>query len=343
MSMFPTISQNWKQEVAGILEKAYAGGRVSLFEHEVYRILQLLGLHVPVHVPVEDERDITAETLSSFSTGRIVLKAVADDLVHKEQAGGVKVVFKDLEFVRYSCRKMLDMLRRQGVSVRGVLLVSFVDYSKDLGNEILLGFRESEAFGPVISFSKGGADAEHFAANFSAPNLILPPISREWASALQASTHIQKKYQDEGNLEYIDNIVEAEVLFSELAVAFSNFFPGPGRVVLKEFEINPFVFDLERRFLALDGYAQLAEREPATRTMSLQPPASMRPFFEPKGVAVVGVSDDPAKAGSIVAGNPGDGPELSGHPVPQRRNRSRGNQHLFYTGGQIPGESGTGT
>ncbi|MFW6181472.1 MAG: acetate--CoA ligase family protein, partial [Spirochaetota bacterium] len=300
--MSASISQHWQRETATLLEQVYAGGRTRLFEHEVYCILELLGLRVPAYLPVKDEREITADTLARFSTARIVLKALAPGLVHKQRAGGVRVVHKDLEFVRWSCRKMLDELSRQGVEPQGVLLVSFVEYSRDLGNEILLGFRESEAFGPVISFSKGGTDAEHFAANFSPPNLILPPINREWAAALQESTHIQKKYREEGSLDYADCIVEAEVLFSRLAVAFSSFFPGPGRVVLKEFEINPFVFDLDRRFIALDGYASLAGREspPNLEVESLE---TMRPFFEPRGVAVVGVSDDPQKSGSIIAAN----------------------------------------
>ena len=85
----------------------------------------------------------------------------------------------------------------------GFLLVEEVRYSKDLGNEILLGFRESDAFGPVLSFSKGGSDAEHFATHFSPPNLILAPIDREWAYALLASTHIHRSTSTEGQEDYI--------------------------------------------------------------------------------------------------------------------------------------------
>ena len=201
---------------------------------------------------------------------------------------------------------MLEQFSGMGRKVAGALLVEYVSYSKDLGNEILLGFRESDAFGPVISFSKGGADAEHFARHFSPPNLMLLPIDREWASALQASTHIQKKYQEEGRESCIDKIVEAEVKLSDLAVRFSSFFRAgeAGRFVLTEFEINPFVFDEEGAFIALDGYATFRERPDALADLALKPKESLRPLFEPDGVAVVGVSaTDAGKPGNIILKN----------------------------------------
>ena len=133
--------------------------------------------------------------------------------------------------------------------------MEYVEYSRELGNEILLGIRESQAFGPVISFSKGGTDAEHFARHYSRPNLMLPPIDREWASALLASTHIQRKYLDEGHTGYLSAIVEAEVKLSDLATRFSSFFPSASRFAITELEVNPFAFDPEESFIALDGYA----------------------------------------------------------------------------------------
>ena len=87
-----------------------------------------------------------------------------------------------------------------------MLLVEFVPYEKDLGNELLLGFRASEAFGPVISFSKGGSDAEYFATHFSPPNLILPPIDRVWTEALLKSTKIHHKYIAEGQYDHIKKL-----------------------------------------------------------------------------------------------------------------------------------------
>jgi acyl-CoA synthetase (NDP forming) len=173
-----------------------------------------------------------------------------------------------------------------------------------LGNEVLLGFRESETFGPVISFSKGGTDAEHFANHFSSPNLVLAPIDGRWARALLESTHIYQKYVGRGLSHYVDCMVDAAVRFSDLALSFSNFFKSRIGFVFTDFEVNPFVFTPDRRFVALDGLARFEERKTPYMDLSLKPKETIKPFFEPEGVAVVGVSTlDQTKPGHIIFKN----------------------------------------
>lgn len=296
----------WVPRVDAIIAGAAAAGRCQLYEHEVYAILGELGLRTPRHLVVGGEKDIGAPTLAGFGTERIVVKVVSPDAPHKQKLGGVKVVYKDLDFVRWTVREMRARFEERGLRVEGVLLAEFVRYTQALGNEALLGFRESAAFGPVLSFSKGGEDAEHFAAHFSPPNLMLLPVDREWAAALMASTHIHKKYLAEGRPDCIAKIVDAEVRFSELAAHFSSFFrpPGAGGFVINEFEVNPFVFDEHGDLVALDGYATFQERPREPVDLSLQPKESLRPLFEPRGVAIVGVSaSDSAKTGNIILRN----------------------------------------
>ncbi len=294
----------WVPRVQAVIAGAAAAGRRQLYEHEVYAILTELGLSVPRHLLAGSGEDIGPSTLAQFGSERIVVKVVSPDAPHKQKLGGVKVVYKDLEFVRWTVREMRERFEGRGQRVEGVLLVEFVRYSPALGNETLLGFRESDAFGPVLSFSKGGEDAEHFATHFSPPNLVLLPVDRQWASALLASTHIHKKYLAEGRQEHIDKIVDAQVRLSGLAAQFSSFVPGAGSWVLNEFEVNPFVFDEHGQFIALDGYATFRERPAEPVDLRLQPKESLRPLFEPHGVAIVGVSaSDSGKSGNIILRN----------------------------------------
>ena len=123
-----------------------------------------------------------------------MMKIVSPTVAHKMAVNGVRSVYRDLDFLKYSCERLQQEVAALGHPVEGILLVDHIPYTKDLGNEVLLGFRESDAFGPVISFSKGGTDAEHFAEHFSPPNLILAPIDEAWARALLQSTKIYKKY-----------------------------------------------------------------------------------------------------------------------------------------------------
>ena len=291
----------WKEKVDSILDTCWKEERTQLFEHEIYTVLKAMGMRTPRFAVVRESGEITKDLLHKFGSGRIVLKVVSKSIAHKQKAGGVKVAFKDLDFVRYSFETMKRDLEEKGHRVEAVLLVEYIEYSRDLGNEILLGFRETETFGPVLSFSKGGQDAEHFAANFSPPNLVLPPINTKWAAANLSSAHIYKKYVSEGRENCIEDIIEAKTAFSRLSVAFSNFFESESDYVIREFEINPFVFDDEENFIALDGYGVIGRKAPGAGEQPPYDREALDPFFHPEGIAVVGIStSDSTKSGNII-------------------------------------------
>lgn len=293
-----------QNQIENLIDIAACSGRKQLHEHEVYEMLELLEIRTPVHRKIVDENEVTRDLLSGFGSSRIVLKIISSDIAHKKKLGGVKVLYKDLDFVRFSIRKMIDAFTGQGIPVDGVLLVEFVEYSPELGNEILIGFQESSVFGPVLSFSKGGSDAELFAKHFSPPNLLLPPVTVEWARALLASTEIHNKYLQEGKADYIEKILEVKIKFSELSMAFSQFFESTSAYVLNEFEINPFVFNHDGNLIALDGYAVFDKKTDKGYRTPKPDKSTLAPFFHPEGVAVVGVSgSDSSSPGSVIAAN----------------------------------------
>ena len=267
-----------------ILRLASGQGRRMLFEHEVYTILAGMGLTVPVHVVVTNPNQINDALLTPFRTRKVVLKVIAGEVSHKERVGGVQVVSKDPERVRTAFEIMTRNFIDQGICVQGVLLVQWISYSRELGNEALLGFRESETFGPVISLSKGGTDAEHFANHFSSPNLILAPIDGRWARALLESTHIYQKYVGRGLSQYVERMVDAAVRFSDLALSFSNYFNNHTQFVISEFEVNPFVFTPDRRFVALDGLARFEERKVPAIDLSVKPKETIKPWMLHRGL-----------------------------------------------------------
>jgi 3-hydroxypropionyl-CoA synthetase (ADP-forming) len=298
------LSSSAIKAIDKIIAIASAQGRNMLFEHEVYSILAIMGLNVPMHVVVTAQDQITEGLLAQFHSRRIVVKVVAGEVSHKESLGGVQVVAREPDQVLAAFERMKVDFTARGVTVQGILLVQWTQYSRELGNEVLLGFRESETFGPVISFSKGGSDAEHFATHFSPPNLILAPIDGQWAQALLASTHIYQKYVGQGKGHYVERCADAGLKFSHLAMAFSNYFAGDTRFVFTELEVNPFVFTPKGRFIALDGLARFEKRSSAGAGLALAPKQTIAPFFEPRGVAVVGVSTgDATKPGSIIFSN----------------------------------------
>ena len=287
-----------------LLDRVWNEDRRQLYEHEVYEILELLELRTPVHKKISSEDEITRDVLAEFGSSRIVIKIISGAVAHKQKLGGVKVLYKDLDFVKYSVRNMIETFRDRDIEVEGVLLVEFVEYSPELGNEALIGFQESGVFGPVLSFSKGGSDAELFAKHFSAPNLLLPPVTQEWAGALLASTEIHNKYIQEGKPDYIDKILDVKIKFGELAISFSNFFCSDSKYSFKEFEINPFVFNPDDNLIALDGYAVIDKKADIGCQDPKPDKSTLSSFFRPAGVAVVGVSSsDSLSPGSVIAEN----------------------------------------
>jgi len=302
------LTPEQRRKIDGILSAAAASGRDYLCEHEVYQILQILGLQVPTYMFVHKPEDLTGGMLCEFGSDHLILKIVSGDIPHKTRVGGVKKIVRDRERIRAEMIRMqtnilsLERYREKKPRIEGFLLTSFIEYSKDLGNEILIGIKENRAFGPEISFSKGGTDAEHFAKHFSAPNVRLLPLDLPGCSELLETTDIILKYREEDKLHYAEKIADAIFCLSSLFTHYSSLNPDPLEFIFSEFEINPFVIDFEENLIAIDGLAHFL---PAERRLDLQSGPNtegLAEIFWPHGIAVIGVSaTDDAKTGNNIA------------------------------------------
>lgn len=279
-----------------ILEAAHAEGRHVLYEHEVYRILGTIGVEVPRFLFVRDPSSLTEPALRGLGTP-IVAKIVSPGVTHKQRVGGVKVISTAeplyVEFVLSRMRgEVLGHFAPDArPEVAGFLLVEHVAHTQALGYEVLVGFREDAAFGPVLTVSKGGDDAEFFAAHYDPANLFLPPVEYEDALAFTRTLHIRHKLEQIGHPEYLSLMAQAMASFSALALTYSPM-REQSRFVLETLEVNPFAISTEGRFVALDG---LAEFGPAHGLEAFGARVDLRgieSFFRPRGVAVIGVSAD---------------------------------------------------
>ncbi len=294
--------------IDSLLATAAAEGRDFLHEHEVYAILRSVGLQTPTCHFVRRPEDLAAGALSEFGSSHVMLKIVSGDIPHKSAVGGVQKVMRDRERVRAAMVRMREAVlahpkfAKAAPRLEGFLLTSFVEYSKELGNEALIGLKENLAFGPLVSFSKGGADAEHFARHFSAPNVRLLPLTREECRELLEGTSIYRKYQEEGALSRAEKLADAIHRLSALFARTSSLNPDPPPYILSELEVNPFVFDDEENLVAVDGLAHFLPRAEALPLQAPANAAGLEPLFWPEGVAVIGASaTDPEKTGNQIA------------------------------------------
>ncbi len=144
-----------------IFETAANEGRTFILENEAKEILKAYGLPVPPY-----DTACTAEEAASKARKigfPVVLKILSKDIVHKSDAGGVKINLRDEEAVKRAFVEIMDNARnygaQRGIQVdlsRGVLISSFAE----MGTEVIVGVTKDAQFGHAIMFGLGGIFVE---------------------------------------------------------------------------------------------------------------------------------------------------------------------------------------
>ncbi|MFZ5974244.1 MAG: acetate--CoA ligase family protein [Bacillota bacterium] len=283
------------ERITSIMDVAAREGRNTLYEFEVYEILRAAGLEVPKHIFVRNPSELNENALSAFDKA-LVMKVVSPQITHKQKVGGVKVVNGTaLNLVRDAMLQMeRDVLScSEGCTtphIEGFLLVEFISFSEGLGYEVMLGIKQDDAFGPVITLTKGGDDAEFFATYYDPANLIIPPLD-ERALDVTYSLKIRHKFEAMGQRDYLRYIAQAARILGFLAYTFSALCDDVGYVI-EEMDVNPFVFTKDQRFVAVDGFARFEKVQKAQPGLLSVHTQNLETFFTPQGIAVIGVSAD---------------------------------------------------
>lgn len=286
--------------VDSVFDQADQEGRNCLFEHEVYQILGGIGMDIPNHHYLRLGEEVTSEILSNFGD-EVIVKIVSPDIAHKQKVGGVKKV-KSYEplYVQYVLEKMKEEVlshynEGEQPRISGFLIVELIQFTQSIGYEILLGVKSDPSFGPIVTLSKGGDDAEFFAKYYDKANLVIPRLSYEEAQELTRKLKIKHKFKNIGHEEYLDFIAKATSSISTLAYEYSYINEINSKYYIKTMDINPFVITKDNRFIAVDGYVEFEKSEESKKSLPLVNIHNIEAFFNPKGVAVIGVSSDPEK------------------------------------------------
>jgi acetyltransferase len=153
-----------------VIETALAGGRTTLSEVESKAILA--AFRIPVAATVV-ARSVEEAILVAGQVGYpVALKAIAADVPHKADAGGVRLGITGATQLREAFEAILASVRAahpsahlDGVAVEPMVL-------KPAGRELMIGVLKDPVFGPVITFGAGGGDVELLADRAVA----LPPL-----------------------------------------------------------------------------------------------------------------------------------------------------------------------
>ena len=117
-----------------------------------------------------------AGTAAAEIGGQIALKAIAPGLVHKTEAGAVRLNLVGVEEVRAAAQEMSARLSSFGHSPSGFV----VQRMASRGVEMLVGVVHDPQFGPVVACGAGGVQVELL----KDVSVRLTPLSNEDASEM---------------------------------------------------------------------------------------------------------------------------------------------------------------
>jgi acetyl coenzyme A synthetase (ADP forming)-like protein len=155
-----TFELNWgskaKPEGEAIIRAVREDGRQSLLEIEAKRLFALHG--APVSAGLLAKSADEAAAIAADAGSDVVLKIVSPDILHKSDAGGVRVKLHTQKQVRQAYKDIIENARHYypDADIRGVLVSPMAAE----GVEVIIGTKYDDQFGPVIMYGLGGIMVE---------------------------------------------------------------------------------------------------------------------------------------------------------------------------------------
>ena len=207
-----------------IFENVRKNGRSNLLEEEGYEVLEAYGFPTPKSILCTTEQEcMSAANQIGYP---LVMKIVSPDIIHKSDAGGVKVGIKTDDELKNSFRTITEnaLKYKSDAKIKGVLVQEMVKSAK----ETILGASQDPTFGPVIMFGLGGIYVEVLK---DVVFRIVPIDEKEAINMVESIKTIKllKGVRGEKSSD-LKAIADSLQRLSQLVVDFPE---------IKEFDINP--------------------------------------------------------------------------------------------------------
>jgi acyl-CoA synthetase (NDP forming) len=127
-----------------------------LLETEAKELLREYGISVPDFKLIKSEDEIVG--LAKEINFPLVMKIVSPDIIHKTDAGGVKVGIKDEKEAKAAYQDIIYKVKKykKEAKISGVIVYSMIPQE----TEIIIGMMKDPCFGPTIMFGLGGIFVE---------------------------------------------------------------------------------------------------------------------------------------------------------------------------------------
>jgi len=173
----------------------------------------------------------------------VVLKLISESVSHKTEVDGVKLDLRNADQVQMAWEEVKESANKAGAVMEGVLIQKMFTG----GQEVILGIKQDEQFGPMVLFGSGGTDVELLKDVASG----IAPLNRMQAEHLIDKTRAGTKLQGWRNQAPADR--ETVISYVMRMAQLANDIPE-----IKELEINP-LYVLPEGAYALDVRGSLAE------------------------------------------------------------------------------------
>lgn len=158
LSDFAVYDASKRTLIPAVPEKHDEGKSVALSEFDSKAEMRACGVPVPDQTIARSEEE--ARAAAERMKKPLVLKINSDQILHKTDAGGVKLNINTADEAAAAYREILDNVKRSmpGAATDGVL----VQEMAPAGVEIIIGVTNDKQFGPMLLVGMGGVFVEVF-------------------------------------------------------------------------------------------------------------------------------------------------------------------------------------
>lgn len=233
-----------------LIDAALAAGREWLDEIDAKALLATYGIPTVPGWRVAPTPEAAAAA-AAWLDGPVVLKIVSPDILHKSDAGGVRLGLLGADAVHAAARAMLERLASSHPTARLEAFSVQAQVQRPSAQELIVGAHVDPIFGPVLLFGQGGVAVEVIGDRAVA----LPPLNRALARELIDRTQVRRllagyRGRPPADLDAISDVLIAVARMLE------------DLPELAELDINPLWAD-DAGVLALDGRVRLSPAQPA--------------------------------------------------------------------------------
>ena len=229
-----------------IINTAYRDKRRQLTEAETKKLLKLYGFPVTPFAVVDSKTKLRS-ALKEIRLP-VAMKIVSPDIMHKTEAGGVKINIGTIAEAEKMFEEIMYAVRTHNKQARidGILIESMAKHRY----ELILGSKKDPIFGPVVVFGRGGTEVEVYKDY----RMAIPPIDMGIAKRMIRATKVFKvlngfRGRPAVDLEYLQTML----------TRFSRLLEDHPEIL--ECDINPLQMD-ENGAVVLDAKILLEEKPP---------------------------------------------------------------------------------